>query len=107
MENKLLSISKTYGFEILRDGCIISICSKNIDGVLQRWVQYNKEIDTVTIAGNTDHLNIWLYQTRPDLTKTKIIDFVNDLNNVFELDNDNKIELFELIDQEDWQEIEE
>lgn len=77
--------------------------AKNTDGEDYPWIKYIVASDLVSIAGNTDNCNLWFYDTRPDLTPEKIIEFVKDLNNALEIDE--PILLKTLIDPEDWQEI--
>lgn len=77
--------------------------AKNTDGEDYPWIKYIVASDLVSIAGNTDICNLWFYDTRPDLTPEKIIEFVKDLNNALEIDE--PILLKTLIDPEDWQEI--
>ena len=81
-------------------GCIYA---KNTDGEDYPWIKYITSSDLFSIAGNTDHCNLWFYDTRPDLTPEKLIEFVKDLNEA--LEPDEPILLKTLIDPEDWQSI--
>lgn len=81
-------------------GCIYA---KNTDGEDYPWLKYITSSDLFSITGNTDHCNLWFYDTRPDLTPEKLIEFVKDLNKA--LEPDEPILLKTLIDPEDWQEI--
>ena len=79
------------------------IYAKNIDGEDCPWIEYIETLDVYSIVGNTDQCNLWFYDTRPDLTPEKIIEFVKDLNEA--LEPNKPILLKTLIDPEDWQEI--
>lgn len=88
----------------MESGNDIILCAKNTDKEWAEWIIYNKDDNSVSVIGNTDHMNFWFYDTRKDLTPEKIIDFVNELNEVFEK-TEYEIPLRTLIDPEDWQEI--
>lgn len=105
MIQKVKELCKKYGFKLVKDGVDYYICAKDTDRQWTRWVHYNPKADVVSYLGNTDHLNIWLYKTRPDLTPEILTQFVEDLNQTFELVRDDLFFLNELIDPEDWQEI--
>ena len=98
-------LAKQYGFKVLQDGEAYRLCAKNTDNRWTRWISYYPEKDTVSFYGNTDYLNIWLCDTRKDLTPEKCLKFVEDLNNLFELKGEDKLLIKDLIDPEDWQEI--
>lgn len=79
-----------------------ALCTKNTDGKDVMWLYlYNNRI---YCRGNTDHLNIWLHETRPDFTAETIMQFVKDLNQAIKSTNC-KFSISHLIDPEDWQEI--
>lgn len=104
-EDLILSSSKYYfPIELYNDE--LSIMAKNTDNNLVKWFSIKKIDDfyTATIYGNTDNLNIWLYDTRKDLTPDNIIDFIKSVNKST-LKVGIKLPLKNLIDPEDWQEI--
>lgn len=98
-------LAKRYEFKILQDGDTYKLCAKDTDNHWTRWIGFSPKEDKVSFYGNTDHLNIWLCDTRKDLTPEKCIKFVEELNEVFKLSGKDKILIKELIDPEDWQEI--
>ena len=106
-ENRTLTnfliVGQKYDFrtELTKYGACLY--ARNTDGEYSPWIKYNMKEDTFSIIGNTDQCNFWLYDTRPDLTPEKIIEFVKDLN--WTLEPDEPILLKTLIDPEDWQEI--
>ena len=118
--NKLKEVAKKYGFEykenykvewsVERDGNNNEIfipldevlLAKNTDGKCAVWI-YRKD-NTIFVYGNTDNLNIWLSDTRKDLSADTLVEFCNELN---EWANEYgwTIPLRVIIDPEDWQEI--
>lgn len=104
-EDLILSSSK-YHFPIELYNDELSIMAKNTDNNLVKWLSIKKIDDfyTATIYGNTDNLNIWLYDTRKDLTPDNIIDFIKSVNKST-LKVGIKLPLRNLIGPEDWQEI--
>lgn len=100
---KMKKLAEEYGFSVRTSGNTTALFCKDTDGHVCRWITYDQKKACCTIAGNTDHLNLWFCETRPDLTPERIIRFVKDLNAVFETEN--AILLRNLIDPEDWQEI--
>lgn len=92
------SINKTYPDKILDE----ALLAKRKDGKEVEWL-YVKD-NKVHLVGNTDQMNIWLCDTRPDMTPERIIEFVKDLNMWLDAYNQ-EIHLYTLIDPEDWQEI--
>ena len=102
MEYKWIAYEK-YDFktELTKYGACLY--AKNTDGEDCPWIKYNEHVNTFSIKGNTDHLNLWFYDTRPDLTPEKLISFIKDLN--WALEPNEPILLKDLIDPEDWQEI--
>ena len=108
MENvaqKFKDLAEKYGFKIIQDGDTLSLCAKNTDDRWTRWIKYNPGKHEVSLCGETDYLNIWLGETRPDMTPEKCVSFVDELNNLFEFFDTDKILVRDLIDPEDWQEI--
>ena len=101
---KLKFVAEKYGFMARSLGNTTALFCKDTDGHNRKWITYDQKKDCYTIVGNTDHLNLWLYETRPDLTPERIIQFVKDLNAVLETEEE-PILLRNLIDPEDWQEI--
>lgn len=101
----ILSSSK-YNFPIELYDDELSIMAKDTDKDLVKWFSIKKIKDfyTATLYGNTDQLNIWLYNTRKDLTPDNIVDFVNSVNKST-LKIGIKLPLRNLVDPEDWQEI--
>lgn len=104
-EDLFLSNSK-YHFPIELYNNELSVMAKNTDNDLVKWFSIKKIDDfyTATLYGNTDHLNIWLCDTRKDLTPGSIIDFIKSVNKST-LKIGIKLPLRNLIDPEDWQEI--
>jgi len=98
-------LAERYGFKILQDGGVYSLCAKDTDNQWTRWIKFYPKEDRVSFTGNTDQLNIWLYNTRKDFTPEKCIQFVEELNEIFKLSGKDKFLVKELIDPEDWQEI--
>jgi hypothetical protein len=98
-----LVVGQKYEFrtELTKYGACIY--AKNTDGEDYPWIKYVTSSDLFSIAGNTDQCNLWFYDTRPDLTPDKLIEFIKDLNEA--LEPDEPILLKTLIDPEDWQEI--
>ena len=55
-----------------------ALLAKNTDGKDTVWIY---RIDnSVFCLGNTDNLNLWLSDTRKDLTVDKLVEFIKDLN---------------------------
>ena len=98
-----LIVGQKYDFrtELTKYGACLY--ARNTDGEDYPWIKYIEVSDLFSITGNTDQCNLWFYDTRPDLTPEKLIEFVKDLNEA--LEPDEPILLKTLIDPEDWQEI--
>ena len=98
-----LIIGQKYDFktELTKYGACLY--AKNTDGEDCPWIKYLVVSDLFSITGNTDYLNLWFCDTRPDLTPERIMEFVKDLN--WALESNEPILLKDLIDPEDWQEI--
>lgn len=54
---------------------------------------------------NTDQCNIWLNETRPDMTAERCVEFFEALSQTLGLFDTDKLSLSPWIDPEDWQEI--
>ena len=118
--SKLKAVAEKYGFEyrenyevewsIKRDennnDVFIPIdealLAKNVDGEYTVWL-YRKG-NTIYVRGNTDNLNIWLSDTRKDLTADMLIEFCKELN-VWADEYGWEIPLNVIINPEDWQDI--
>ena len=61
--------------------------------------------NSLVIGNDTDVINVWLYETRPDLTPEDCVMFFAELNSLFHLEGEDMILLKDWIDPEDWQEI--
>lgn len=101
---QLKELAEEFGFRTINRNKNIKIRAKNTDGKYVNWMDYNATTDIFRIYGDTDYLNIWLSDTRPDLTSENIVDFVNKLNNIMNF-KENKVTVRDIIDPEDWQEI--
>lgn len=102
--NKLVELSNKYKFKPIVKDDKVTLCAKNTDGKWTDWIRYDSNKNTVNVIGNTDQCNIWLSDTRKDLTPEAIINFVDDLNVVL-YKVDAEVALKTLVDPEDWQEI--
>lgn len=108
--NKFKDLIEKYDFTI-REGVTIdgekyvSLVATTTDSDKIDWLKYYPEKDTIQLMGNTDQCSICFCDTRKDFTPEKIIGFVKELNNVFELNGEEMFTIKELIDPEDWQEI--
>lgn len=79
-----------------------ALLAKNTDGEDTVWIY---RIDnSVFCLGNTDNLNLWLSDTRKDLTVDKLVEFIKDLNDWSE-NYGWSIPTRVIIAPEDWQEI--
>lgn len=98
-------LGEKYKFKVTREENKIKLAAKNTDGNYTDWIIYDVERDSILYSGNTDNCNIWFCETRKDFTPEIVIDFVKDLNEIFDLKDDERFFVKELIDPEDWQEI--
>ena len=98
-----MELGREFGFRMVEMDGVVILQSKNTDREDTNWLKYNTATDTFIIVGNTDHMNIWLNKTRPDLTPEKLVEFNNRLNDIMEFDE--RTELKEYVDPEDWQAI--
>lgn len=103
--NAFRELGRKYDFPVITLGGKEILTARNTDGESVKWIYYNPKTDTVSYIGNTDVCNIWFCNTRKDFTPEKTIQFVDDLNNTFELQGEGRIQIKELIDPEDWQGI--
>lgn len=101
----LEKIGKKYNFEIVTEDDKTILIAKNTSGEDVDWIIYNKKEDTISHLGDTDNCNLWFYETRKDLTADKLVEFVKDLNELFELEGEERFIVRNLVDPEDWQEI--
>lgn len=105
--DRVADIAKSYGFRSKCSRYTATIVSRNTEG---RWVDWFsitiKEDGLVHIRGNnTDQCNIWLYETRPDMTPERCMEFFKRLSDTMGLLGEDGIEIRTWIDPEDWQEI--
>ncbi len=95
--NELNHIKKAvekYGFRAeIKDNSVI-IYAFNYDGNEVEWFKYDANEKKYS-GNNTDHINVWLCDTRPDLTPENLVQMFTDI----------KAELKTYIAPEDWQEI--
>ena len=96
-----IEVGVKYGFPVVQRNNYIVMKTNNTDGKMVNWIKYMPKSDTVTIIGNTDNMNIWLHETRPDMTVDRCIQFIKELSDAL----DCRLRVKELIDPEDWQEI--
>lgn len=98
-------LGEKYDFPVKTVGQKHILTAKNTDNEDVYWISYSEKTDMLRYLGNTDNCNIWLSETRKDFTPEKTIQFIKDLNEVFDLEDSEKFLLKNLIDPEDWQEI--
>lgn len=105
--NWAADIAKEYGFRSACTKDTVTIASKNTDGKWTDWFSITiKEDGLVHIKGNnTDQCNIWLYETRPDMTPEKCVEFFKRLSDTVGLLGEDGIKMSTWIDPEDWQAI--
>lgn len=85
----------------------IAIRAKNTDG---RWVTWftifpDDKGQRKVSGNNTDQCNIWLNETRPDMTPERCIEFFEVLSHTMGLYGESKLKMSMWIDPEDWQSI--
>lgn len=102
-KNSLEQLAKSYGFGFHKTNMTETLMSKNTDGEWIKWIKHSIANEKVEVKGNTDNLNLWLSETRPDLSPERIVAFVEDLNKCLCIEP--PIALKEIIDPEDWQSI--
>ena len=98
-------VGQRYGFRVYQIGDNFVLYAQNTDKRWTPWFRYDPQKDEVISRGNTVHLNLWLHETRPDMTPEKCVLFVQGLNKAFDLPSDKGFRLQDLIDPEDWQGI--
>lgn len=105
--NWAADLAKEYGFEAKCAGSTVTITAKDTDGKSTEWFSITvEENGLVHIRGNnTDQCNIWLCETRPDMTPERCVEFFNRLSDTVGLYGESSIEMSTWIDPEDWQEI--
>ena len=106
IKRNMIQVADYYGFNLIIDDCAytITLQAKNVEGVWTNWLTYELKEDRV-LRDNSAWLNIWLNQTRPDLTADALVCLVNDLNLALLRQEDEKIKIYELINRRDWQKI--
>lgn len=85
----------------------VDIRAKNTDGRWRTWFTLMPDFKGVLkiSGGGTDTLNIWLHETRPDMTPERCIEFFEEISRTLGLFGEDKLVPSDLIDPEDWQEI--
>lgn len=104
IQYSLKEVANKYGFKEQHATNSISLMAKDTDKHWVKWVTYDIAKDTIYFD-NTDCLNIWLCDTRPDLTPERLMEFVKELNSSFGFEGEDRLQLKQLVDPEDWQEI--
>lgn len=99
------ALAEKYGFKAKCHGDIFVLQAKNTDGCWINWIECHPIRKKVVVVGNTDNCNLWLCDTRKDLTAERITAFVRELNAFTKHTCDTTCKLRVLIDPEDWQEI--
>lgn len=97
------AIAKKYGFSVEDQITSIHpwyILTKNTDGKLVPWISINLLGDTF-FWGDTKELNIWLHETRPDLTVETLVALKKDLMEMTGI----MIYFRDFVASEDWQKI--
>lgn len=115
-----------YNFKIketyIKDNFYYEIQAKNTDGKFVTWFDiqisnHDSSLDApfeplLTIWGNTDQNNIWLHETRKDLSLQDVLDFCIRISEICHCkllthytDKSNEINIHRLVDIEDLQEF--
>ena len=104
-------IARKYGFKayFMGDGRVLLptrmiLQAKNTDGEWTDWFTVNLDSGKLRVIGNTDHLNLWFYRTRRDMTPRKLVRFVKEIN-AFITSVKPHVLVRHLIDPEDYQEL--
>ena len=90
---------------------VFIIQAKDKDGHWVNWFRIVPDMglkhkhNSLVIGNDTDVINVWLYETRPDLTPENYVMFFAELNGLFHLYGEDRVLLKDWIDPEDWQEI--
>lgn len=100
-------LAREYGFSAHRLGNTVALYAKNTDGQWTTWfsITVREDGEGLIRGSNTDQSNIWLHQTRPDMTPERCVEFFQHLNDTLGLFGEGAIKLCSWIDPEDWQEI--
>lgn len=118
IRNEVEELCREYGFRVVdasedptsllsrdKSGNLMDfiIQGKDIDGQWASWISYSDSSpdDTVYVM-NTDTNNMWLYETRPDLTPGAIAAFTAKLAGLLDASD---LKVSDIVDPEDWQEI--
>ena len=77
---QFIDLACRYGFSCRKlSENLSSIFAKNTDGNSVSWIVYDRSEDDLSVRGNTDNMNIWLSETRPDMTMEQCCTFVKEL----------------------------
>lgn len=100
-------IAKEYGFGAYCTKGKVVITAEDTDGKRTEWFSIAvKDDGLVHVRGNnTDQCNIWLYETRPDMTPERCVEFFKRLSDAMGLLGEDGIKVRTWIDPEDWQQI--
>ena len=79
----------------------VQIYAKNTNKHWTKWFLFDS-VRSVFVGNNTDQCNIWLCETRPDLTPDVLCDFFKKIEDITEAE-EGIMRAF--VDPEDWQEI--
>lgn len=91
-----------YGFKLTdEDGEYIIWGIETVDEEPVEWLWYNPVTDIVQ-ATDTDKNNMWLYESRPDLSADDIVEMIGRLAVILDWDD---LVVEKMVDPEDWQEI--
>lgn len=104
----LADVAEQFGFKSrYTNNKSIDIRAKNTDGRWCTWftIFIDSEGARMISGSNTDQCNIWLHETRPDMTPERCIEFFEELSQTMGLYGEDKLKLSTWIDPEDWQEI--
>lgn len=101
----LAEIVKEYGFRFVCRSDAIDIRAKTTDGHWCNWFTITPDFQgsCKIVGNNTDQADIWLYETRPDMTPDQCVKFFQEISRTLGLYGDNRILPSEWIDPEDWQ----
>ncbi len=118
---KIKDMCNQYGFQTeftgLNDNYYCEVYAKNTDNKDVLWfaIQLSNHVSSepiLIIYGNTDQNNIWLCDTRKDLTLNNIVDFCKNVCDICHckltispLTKENEVYIHRLVDIEDLQEI--
>lgn len=105
--NWAADVAKEYGFGANCTKDKVVIATKDTDGMVTEWFSITVDTDgLVHVRGNnTDQCNIWLHETRPDMTPERCMEFFKRLSDAMGLLGKDGIKMRTWIDPEDWQQI--